>query len=64
MPNGSLSLGEYPAPTMRLACRRCKRRGRYRVGRLIGEHGKDVALWTCGTSSWSEDQQIHVTQFL
>jgi hypothetical protein len=44
MPNGSLSLAEYPAPTMRLACRRCERRGRYRVERLIAEHGRDVAL--------------------
>jgi hypothetical protein len=44
MPNGSLALSEYPAPMMRLACRRCERRGRYRVARLVAEHGADVAL--------------------
>jgi hypothetical protein len=44
MPNGSLALSEYPVPMMRLACRRCERRGRYRVARLVAEHGADVAL--------------------
>jgi hypothetical protein len=44
MPFGSLSLAEYPTPTMRLACQRCDRRGRYRVARLIAEHGADTPL--------------------
>jgi hypothetical protein len=43
-PNGSLALSEYPVPMMRLACRRCERHGRYRVARLVAEHGADVAL--------------------
>jgi hypothetical protein len=29
---------------MRLACRRCERRGRYRVDGFLEEHGPDIAL--------------------
>jgi hypothetical protein len=44
MPTGSLTLGEYPAAMVRLACGKCDRRGQYHKNRLIAEHGADVAL--------------------
>ena len=44
MPNGSLSLAEYPAAMVRLRCAKCGRSGQYRKATLIGKHGCDIAL--------------------
>jgi hypothetical protein len=44
MPSGSLTLAEYPADLVRLACTRCARRGRYRKDTLIARHGGETAL--------------------
>lgn len=38
------TLGEFPQPMICVACRYCKRRGRYRRDRLIREHGADMTL--------------------
>ena len=61
---GALTLADYPADLIRLACRRCQRRGQYRKDRLIAEHGAgkplpdlraDLAQCTGGITSgqWS-----------
>jgi hypothetical protein len=34
MLTGSFALAEYPSPVMRLACRRCEQRGKFRWDRL------------------------------
>ena len=44
MPNGSLSLAEYPAAMVRLMCSKCGRSGQYRKAALIKKHGPDVPL--------------------
>ncbi len=44
MPNGSLSLAEYPAAMVRLKCAKCGRLGQYRKATLIEKHGADVPL--------------------
>ena len=44
MPNGSLSLAEYPAAMVRLKCAKCGRSGQYRKATLIEKHGRDIAL--------------------
>ena len=44
MPNGSLSLAEYPAAMVRLRCAKCRRSGQYRKATLIGKYGRDIAL--------------------
>ncbi len=44
MPNGSLSLAEYPAAMVRLKCSKCGRLGQYRKATLIEKHGADVPL--------------------
>ncbi len=44
MPNGSLSLAEYPAAMVRLKCSKCGRVGQYRKATLIEKHGADVPL--------------------
>jgi hypothetical protein len=35
----SETLGRYPYPVVRIACRYCKRRGRYQLVRLVETHG-------------------------
>jgi hypothetical protein len=45
MANGVITLGEMRAKGMTMlevACRRCERRGRLRIERLIAEHGSGV----------------------
>ncbi len=44
MPNGSLSLAEYPAAMVRLKCSKCGRSGQYRKKALIEKYGADVSL--------------------
>ena len=44
MPNGSLSLAEYPAAMVRLKCSKCGRAGQYRKAALIETYGADVSL--------------------
>ncbi len=44
MPNGSLSLAEYPAAMVRLKCWKCDRSGQYRKAVLIEKYGADVPL--------------------
>jgi len=44
MPNGSLSLAEYPAAMVRLKCAKCGRSGQYRKATLIEEYGRDIPL--------------------
>jgi hypothetical protein len=44
MPNGSLSLGEYPTAIVRLRCSKCGRSGQYRKATLIGKYGADIPL--------------------
>lgn len=44
MPNGSLSLAEYPAIMVRVSCSKCGRSGRYRKATLIERYGAATAL--------------------
>ena len=44
MPNGSLSLAEYPAAMVRLTCSKCGRSGQYRKASLIEKYGRDIPL--------------------
>jgi hypothetical protein len=44
MPNGSLSLAQFPLQMVELACDKCGRRGRLSKARLIEAYGADVAL--------------------
>jgi hypothetical protein len=44
MPDGSLSLAEYPAATVRLACSKCDRIGQYRKATLMARYGGDTRL--------------------
>ena len=44
MPNGSLSLTEYPSSMVRLTCAKCGRQGQYRKTTLIERYGRDIAL--------------------
>ncbi len=44
MPDGSLSLAEYPAAMVRLKCWKCGRSGQYRKGTLIEKYGADARL--------------------
>lgn len=51
---GSMSLGDYPLPTVRLACGRCGRSGQYRKAGLLERFDGDkpmpdvlVALANC-----------------
>ena len=44
MPNGSLSLAEYPAAMVRLKCSKCGRAGQYRKATLIQKHGREIPL--------------------
>jgi hypothetical protein len=38
------TLANYPQEMVRLACTKCERRGQYKRGRLIAEHGTDFKL--------------------
>ena len=44
MPDGSLSLAEYPAALVRLKCSKCGRSGQYRKAKLIEKYGRDIPL--------------------
>jgi hypothetical protein len=44
MPNGSLSLADYPAAMVRLKCSKCGRSGQYRKAKLIEKYGAAVPL--------------------
>ena len=44
MSSGSLSLAEYPTPTVTLASLQCGRQGSLRRDRLAKAHGADIAL--------------------
>ena len=44
MPNGSLSLAEYPVAMVRLKCAKCGRSGQYRKTTLVGKYGRDIPL--------------------
>ncbi len=44
MPNGSLSLAEYPAAMVRLKCWKCDRSGQYRKAVLIEKYRADALL--------------------
>jgi hypothetical protein len=44
MPNGSLSLAEYPAAMVRFKCSKCGRSGHYRKEAPIEKYGADVPL--------------------
>jgi len=44
MPDGSLSLAEYPAAMVRLKCAKGGRSGQYRKATLIEEYGHDIPL--------------------
>ena len=44
MPNGSLSLAEYPAAMVRLKCSKCGRSGQYCKAKLIEKYGAGVPL--------------------
>jgi hypothetical protein len=37
-------LALYPFPIVRIACRYCRRRGQYRLERLIRKYGADASL--------------------
>ena len=44
MPNGSLSLAEYPTDMVRLKCNKCNRAGQYRKATLIEKYWRDIPL--------------------
>ena len=44
MPNGSLSLIEYPSPMVRLKCEKCGRSGQHRKATLIKKYSADTPL--------------------
>jgi hypothetical protein len=44
MPDGSLSLAEYPAVMVRLKCWKCGRSGQYLKATLIDKYGADARL--------------------
>ncbi len=44
MPDGSLSLAEYPSAMVRLQCAKCGRSGQYRKATLTQKYGADVPL--------------------
>ena len=41
---GTITLADYPADMIRLACRRCQRRGQYQKTRLIADLGAGTPL--------------------
>jgi hypothetical protein len=43
-PDERQALARYPYPVMRVACRYCQRRGRYRLERLIAAYGSDTTF--------------------
>jgi hypothetical protein len=42
--NGAYTLADCTEPMLALVCRKCDRAGRYKVARLIAEHGADMKL--------------------
>jgi hypothetical protein len=44
MPNGSLSLAEYPGAMVRLTCSKCGRSGQLRKATLIEKYGREMPL--------------------
>ena len=44
MPNGSLSLAEYPGAMVRLTCSKCGRAGQLRKANLIEKYGREIPL--------------------
>ena len=44
MPNGSLSLAEYPGAMVRLTCSKCGRSGQHRKANLIEKYGREIPL--------------------
>jgi hypothetical protein len=44
MPSGAVSLANFPADHIELACSQCNRRGRYAKARLLVEHGSTIGL--------------------
>ena len=44
MPAGALSIRTFPHEMVRLACRKCDRKGQYRRHTLIQKHGAEVAM--------------------
>ena len=44
MSSGAVTLAQYPADHIELACAKCDRRGRYAKARLIAEHGGAIGL--------------------
>jgi hypothetical protein len=38
------TLARYPDPVVRVACRYCKRRGQYRLERLIETYGREMTF--------------------
>lgn len=44
MSTGSISLATYPHELVRIACRKCDRRGQYRRAALIKRFGSDRAM--------------------
>ena len=44
--DGAMVLGDYPADVrhVHLGCRKCDRRGRYRIDSLVGRYGLDMRL--------------------
>jgi len=38
------TLARYPYPIVRVACRYCKRRGRYRIEQLVERFGPEASL--------------------
>jgi hypothetical protein len=44
VPNGSLSLSQFPHEMVELVCDKCRRRGRLLKAKLTGAYGADIAL--------------------
>jgi hypothetical protein len=41
---GADVLSSYPYVVVRIACRRCTRKGSYRLARLAAKHGSEIAM--------------------
>jgi hypothetical protein len=41
---GAMTLGNFPHSMVRLACRKCDRRGQLSRDRLLAEHGPAIAM--------------------
>jgi hypothetical protein len=56
--NGALSLRDYPADLLRLACDKCGRKGQYQKASLIARYGADIPLPDLRTEIAKCDRQI------